>query len=114
MALVSTLLQCPKDAGTAEGMLLASTKLTPGGSPSATTGHGFSATVTQEATGDYTLNFASTFATAPRVWASPLDTSDKLYFCIYSVSTTQVRVRFYNEGGTLTDPVTADVFALGA
>ena len=93
--------------------ILCTTTLTPGASPSATTTNGFSSSVTKNADGDYTLNFANAFTATPEAWAIPVYTSGALFAVVYSVSTTQIRVRFYNASGTLTDPDSAFVFAMG-
>lgn len=93
--------------------LLKSTTVTIGASPSATTANGFSATVTQNATGDYTMNFATAFTTAPFILAIPIETGGHRFCTIYSVSTSAVRVRVYDAGGSLADPDSLMVLAIG-
>jgi hypothetical protein len=95
-------------------MIMIACTLTVGASPSASTENGFAAAVTQNAAGDYTLTFAAAFTayvypTPP----TPVATTDKLYGWVYSVSLTTLRVRFANEGGTLTDPDSAKIVVLG-
>ena len=104
--------------GGASGHGTAYTKLTVGGTPSATTGNGFTTVVTQNATGDYTLNFSASFSTDPFPdGIVPVDTtaagSQVTSGYVYSISTTQVRVRFSDDAGALTDPDSAFISVKG-
>lgn len=104
---------------TALNWLLKSCKLTIGGSPSASTENGFSSTVVQNATGDYTLNFASVFSAVPTVLSIlPISTtalgSGVISAVVYSVSTSQLRIVFCDAAGTLIDPDSAHVAVIGA
>ena len=88
--------------------------LTTGTSQAASTENGFAAAVTRNAAGDYTLTFANAFSTYEYpVAIMPVETTDKLYGWCYSISTTTIRVRFANEGGTLTDPDSAKIVVIG-
>lgn len=93
--------------------LLKSTVVTIGASPSATTTNGFTASVTQNATGDYTMNFATAFTAAPFILAIPIETGGHRFAVVYSVSTSAARVRIYDAGGNLTDPDSLMVVAIG-
>lgn len=90
--------------GSASNQRLAHTVLTPdASSPSASTGYGFSATVTRNDTGDYTLSFETTFSAAPMVLsATPVDTTD-YEVLTQSVTATQIRVIVKVRGGAASD-----------
>lgn len=94
--------------------IIVSCTLTTGTSQAASTENGFAAAVTRNAAGDYTLAFANAF-TAYEYCLSvqPIETTDKIYGWVYSIDHNKVRVRFSNEGGTLTDPNSATVVVMG-
>lgn len=94
--------------------IIVSCTLTTGTSQAASTENGFAAAVTRNAAGDYTLAFANAF-TAYEYCLSvqPIETTDKIYGWVYSIDHNNVRVRFSNEGGTLTDPNSATIVVMG-
>ena len=84
---------------------MVTTELAPDGAdPSATTGYGFSSTVTRNATGDYTLNFSSAFSSPPyALTPCPVDSANDYVVFVRSVTTTQVRVIVKVSGGSASD-----------
>ena len=112
MAKISTMTQHVKSAGERTSITLASGTLDPSTNV-VESDDGFESTITDNGTGDYTFKFSNSFTTAPRVWAAALDTTLKLYCTVYSITTSEVRVKIFDEGGTAQDPTSVDIFALG-
>lgn len=84
-----------------------------GGVPALTNGYGFTATVADNATGDFTLNFSVAEAdTNYAVFAQPFLNATVLYAAVTAKSTTQVRVAVNNSAGSATDPTSCSVMVM--
>ncbi len=111
---ISDLLKCPQDGGGNTGILLCSARVVCGTSPTISTDNGF-ASITRNGTGDYTLGFEQSFASAPFGWLVAEGSSDTYNAQLHSQPTTSsMRVLVYNDAGSAADPTAIHAFALGA
>ncbi len=113
---LTDLLECIRDGGGQTGMILCSTRLVCGASPTVTTDNGFTSdSLTRNAAGDYTVYFANAFAAAPVCWAIAEGSSDSWMVQLHSQPTTAlVRVQVYDDAGNLEDCTAIHIFAIGA
>ncbi len=84
-----------------------------GGVPALTNGFGFTATVADNGTGDFTLNFSVTEADANYAFfACPFINGTALLASATAKSTTQLRVTVFNSAGSATDPTSCAVIVM--
>lgn len=83
------------------------------GTPALTNGYGFSTTIADNSTGDFTLNFSVAEADVNyAVFAQPFLNGTVLYAAVTAKSTTQVRVAVNNSAGSATDPTSCSVIVM--
>ena len=84
------------------------------GAPTLAAGHNFSSSITDNGVGDFTLTFTTALSSAFFATIVTVERSANLYHArVESQSTTAIRVRIADSGGTLTDPTAFSVVVFG-